>query len=193
MQKDVHLAFIGYEKVFNRVKHDILVDDLKSLGIDGKDLRLMNNLYNKQVAAISINGNLSNWASINCGVRQGCVLSPGLFPLYAENILRQTIQAESFKINERSIIIIRYADDTVLIANNTQDLQKLITSLQKESVKRDLFINKRKTRIMVLTKKQVNPKNEILLHGEMLEQTEHFDYLGSTVTSDCRSDKKIQK
>lgn len=193
MQRDVHLAFIDYEKAFDRVKHDILMNDLKVLGIDGKDLRLLNNLYKEQVAAISINGNLSNWAPINRGVRQGCVLSPDLFSLYAENIMRQMIQTENFKINGRAITNIRYADDTVLIANTTEELQKLVTSLQKESEKRGLFINKKKTKIMVMTKKPTTPKSKILLNGEELEQTDRFEYLGSTVTSDCRSDNEIRK
>ena len=54
MQINVHLAFIDYEKAFNRVKHEILINDLKKIGIDEKDLRLLNYLYKEQTAAISI-------------------------------------------------------------------------------------------------------------------------------------------
>ena len=56
MQRDIHIAFIDYEKAFDRVKHEILMKDLKMLVIDEKDLRLLNNLYKEQLAAISING-----------------------------------------------------------------------------------------------------------------------------------------
>ena len=69
MQLDINIAFIVYEKAFDRVKHEILMKDMKMLGIDEKDLRLLNNLYKEQLAAISINGKLSNWAHINRGVR----------------------------------------------------------------------------------------------------------------------------
>jgi len=193
MQKDVHLAFIDYEKAFDRVKHDVLIEDLKSLGIDGKDLRLLNNLYKEQIAAVSIDGNLSDWIPVKRGVRQGCVLSPDLFSIYAENIMRKLIQTENFKVNGTSITNIRYADDTVLLADNTHDLQELITSLQQESEKRGLFINKKKTKIMVMSKKSEVPKSKIFLNGEILEQTDHFDYLGSIVTSDCRSEKEIRR
>ena len=92
MQIDVHIAFIDYAKAFDRVKHEILMKDLKTVGIDEKDLRLLNNLYKEQIAVISINGDLSGWAQINRGVRQGCVLSPDLFSLYAK-----TLCAESSK------------------------------------------------------------------------------------------------
>ena len=69
MQHDIHIAFIDYEKAFDRVKHEILMKDLKMLGLDETDLRLLNNLYKEQLAAISSNGKLSNWAQINRGVR----------------------------------------------------------------------------------------------------------------------------
>ena len=58
MQKDVHLAFLDYKKAFNRAKHYILMEDLKSLGTDGKDLPLLSNLYKEQIAATLIDGNL---------------------------------------------------------------------------------------------------------------------------------------
>ena len=166
MQTDIHIAFIDYEKAFDRVKHEILMKDLKALGIDEKDLRLLNNLYKEQVAAISINGDLSEWAQIKRGVRQGCVLSQNLFSLYAENIMRRIVQTQSIKINGSSKNNIRYADDTVLMADSTEDLQKLLTSLQSESANRGLTINKKKTKIMAFSKKIETPCSNIFLDGQ---------------------------
>ena len=72
MQNDIYLVFIDYEKAFDKVKHDLLMKELKQIGIDGKDLRLLNNLYRDQATAISINnGQLSDWVPIEKGVRQG--------------------------------------------------------------------------------------------------------------------------
>jgi len=193
MQNDVHIAFVDYKKAFDCVRHEILMNDLKMIGIDEKDLRLLNNLYKEQIAAISINGNLSKWTQINRGVRQGCVLSPDLFSLYAENIIRKIIKTECIKINGSPINNIRYADDTVLIADNVLGLQQLLTSLQNESRKRGLTINKKKTKVMVLSKRPNTPRCDIFLDGEKLEQTDQFDYLGSLITSDCRCDKEIKR
>ena len=72
------------------------------------------------------------------------------------------------------------------MANNTLDLQQLLSSLQNESKKRGLTINKKKTKIMVLSKKSDIPSSDIFLDGVKLEQTNQFDYLGGLVTSDCR-------
>jgi len=75
MQEDVYAAFIDYEKAFDRVKHINIMKDLEEMGIDGKDIRILKNLYWDQMAAISIDGELSEWTQIKRGVRQGCYLS----------------------------------------------------------------------------------------------------------------------
>ena len=71
MQKDLYLCFIDYEKAFDSVKHEELFQCLEKAGIDGKDLRLFQDLYWKQEAAIRINGKLGEWIKIQKGARQG--------------------------------------------------------------------------------------------------------------------------
>ena len=69
MLNDIYITFIDDEKAFGKANHDLLMNDLEQIGIDRKDLRLLNNLYRDQVAAISINGQLSTWVPIENGVR----------------------------------------------------------------------------------------------------------------------------
>ena len=69
MLNDIYITFIDDEKAFDKANHDLLMNDLERIGIDRKDLRLLNNLYREQVAAISINGQLSTWVPIENGVR----------------------------------------------------------------------------------------------------------------------------
>ena len=78
MQRDILLCFIDYSKAFDRVKHKELMQMLSELDVDGKDLRLIRNLYWDQKAAIKIGDQISNYVDIKRGVRQGCVLSPDL-------------------------------------------------------------------------------------------------------------------
>ena len=78
MQRDIFLCFIDYSKAFDRVKHKELMQMLSELDVDGKDLRLIRNLYWDQKAAIKIWDQISNYVDIKRGVRQGCVLSPDL-------------------------------------------------------------------------------------------------------------------
>ena len=193
MQKDVYVAFIDYEKAFDRVNHEEIIKDLETLNVDGKDLRILKNLYWQQIAAISLDGKLSNWVPIKRGVRQGCVLSPDLFSLYAEIIIRKLTSEICFKINGTNINNIRYADDTSLIANNEQELQELLCSLKTHSEQRGLFINKKKTKIMTFSKSLTPPKCNINLDNEKIEQVNYFEYLGSLLTSNCRCDKDITR
>ena len=99
------------------MKHQNLFSILDNLDIDGKDLRIVRNLYWEQSAAVRIGGDLSEYRPIQRGVRQGCVLSPDLFNIYSEVILRK-LDYPGLKVNGENINNIRYADDTVLIAES---------------------------------------------------------------------------
>ena len=89
MNKEVYLCFIDYEKAFDRVNHEKLIDCLKNIEIDGKHVRLIESLYWRQKAYIRSEENMSDEVKIKRRVRQGCVLSPCLFNLHTEKIFRQ--------------------------------------------------------------------------------------------------------
>ena len=86
------------KKAFDKVKHDNLFQILEKLDIDGKDLRLVRNLYWEQKGAMKVNNGISEHINIKRGVRQGCVLSPDLFNIYSEMILRNLEDIEGVKV-----------------------------------------------------------------------------------------------
>ena len=126
MQKDLYLCFIDYSKAFDKVRHEKLFNILEHLDIDENDIRVIRNLYWDQSAAVRIGGELSEYKLIKRGVRQGCVMSPDLFNIYSEMILRNLENYPVVKINGENINNIRYADDTVLIADSEENLQRLL-------------------------------------------------------------------
>ena len=89
MQKDVFMCFIDYSKAFDKVRHDELFEDLRKLGLHGKDLHLLQSLRWKRTACMRIDGECSDYTSIKRGVRQGCVMSQYLFNYNIELILRE--------------------------------------------------------------------------------------------------------
>lgn len=91
-RRDVCLCFVDYEKAFDRVQHHKLMKILKTLGIDGKDVRCIENLYWNQTAKIRVGRETTNAVRICRGVRQGCVLSPLLFNLYSEAIFQEALE-----------------------------------------------------------------------------------------------------
>ena len=79
IQRDLYLCFIDYTKAFDKLRHEEIMSILDSLNIDGKDLRIVRNIYWEQTAAMRIGNYLSAFQDIKRGVRQGCVLFPDLF------------------------------------------------------------------------------------------------------------------
>ena len=99
MQKDIYLCFIVCSKAFDKVKHEELFQILEKLDIDGKDVRVVRNLYWDQTAALRIEGEHSEFRNIKRGARQGCVMSLDFFNLYSELILRNLENIQGLKIN----------------------------------------------------------------------------------------------
>ena len=105
---------------------------------------LLRNLYACQEAAVRTGHGTTEWFQIGKGVRQGCILSPCLFNLYEEYIIRNTgleeAQAE-IKIAERNINNLRYADDTTLMAETEEESKSLSIKVKEESEKVGLKLN----------------------------------------------------
>lgn len=193
LNKDVYVCFIDYTKAFDKVRHNQLFDALKHLDLDGKDLRLIRNLYWEQTAAIKVEGEIGEFVEIQRGVRQGCVLSPDLFNLYSEEIFDQTSDMKGLSIGGHNINNIRFADDTALLAESESMLQDLLDRVIEESSKKGLTVNIKKTKCMTISKKRVIPRCKIQVGDEPIEQVNSFVYLGSTITSDGKCDAEIRR
>ncbi|GFN91009.1 endonuclease-reverse transcriptase [Plakobranchus ocellatus] len=183
-QKDIYPCFIDYTKAFDRVRHDEIITQLKQLNIDGKDSRIITTMYWEQTAAMRIENKTSTFQDIKRGVRQGCVLSPDLFSLYSEIIMRNLENHPGIKVGGQDINNLRYADDTVLIAENKEDLQKLLNIVEEE-------LNSKKTEVMVISRKQESSKCNIFINEVKLKQTEKFKYLGTIISNDGKTNREI--
>ena len=120
------------------------------IGIPDHLTYLLRNLYAGQEATVRTGHRTTDWFQIGKGVRQGCILSPCLFNLYAEYIMRNVGLEEAqagIKIARRNINILRYADDTTLMAESEEELKSLLMKV-KESEKVGLKLNIQKTKIM---------------------------------------------
>ena len=191
VQKEMYVCFIDYAKAFDRVKHENLVDCLQQIGLDGKDIRIITNLYWHQQAAIRVENDVSDYTPIQRGVRQGCVLSPILFNIYTELIFRQFEELKGTSIGGRNISNLRYVDDTVLLSDTEEGLQKLVTEAKVESEKSGLGMNVKKTKTMVISKED-DVQTNIQINNEKLEQVTSFKYLGQIITPDGRNESEIK-
>ena len=110
---------------------------------------LLRNLYAGQEAVVRTRHG-TKWFKIGKGVQQGCILSPCLFNLYAEYIMRNaTLEETSWNQDWRNINNLRYADDTNLMAERKEELKSLLMKVKEESEKSGLKLNIKKTKIML--------------------------------------------
>ena len=150
-RKNVYFCFIDYAKAFDCVDHNKLWKILQEMGIPDHLTCLLRNLYAGQEATVRNGHGRTDWLQIGKGVRQGSILSPCLFNLYAEYITRNAGLDEAqagIKIVRRNINNLRYADDTTLMAESEEELKSLLMKMKEESENVGLKLNIQKTKIM---------------------------------------------
>ena len=141
-QKSIYFCFTDYAKDFDCVDHNQLWKLLKEIGIPDHLTCLLRNLYAGQEATVRTGGT-TDWFQTGKGVRQGCILSPCLFNLYVEYIMRNTRLEEQagIKIARRNLNNLRYADDTTLMGESEEELKSLLMKAKEENEKVGLKLN----------------------------------------------------
>ena len=144
------------------------------MGIPDHLTWLLRNLYAGEEATVRTGHGTTDWFQIGKGVRQGCILSPCLFNFHAEYVMRnaglEKAQAR-IKIAGRNINNLKYADDTILMAESEEELKSLLVDVKEDSEKGGLKLNIQKTKIMAS-----GPINSWQIDGERVE---NFIFWGS--------------
>ena len=155
---------------------------LKEMGIPDHVTCLLRNLYAGQEATVRTGHGTTDWFQIGRGVSQHCILSPCLFNLYSEYIMRNTgLDEAQAGINtvKRNINYLRYADDTTLMAESEEELQSLLIKVREESGNLGLKLNIQKTKIMAS-----GPITSWQIDGETVETVSDFIFRG--LQNHCR-------
>ena len=178
-QKDIYLCFINYAKAFDCVDHNKLWKILRDGTTRPPDLA-----HEKSVCRSKSNSENwtwdKDWFQIRKGIHQGCILSPWLFNLYAEYIMRNAGLDEAqagIKIAGRNFNNLRYTDDTTLMAESEKELKSLLMKVKEENEKVGLKLNIQKTKVMAS-----GPITSWQIDGEIVETVADFIFLGSKIT-----------
>ena len=190
-RKNIYFCFIDYAKAFGCVDHNKLWKILNEMGIPDHLTCLLRNLYAGQEETVRTRHGTTDWFHIGKGVHQGYMLSPCLFNLYAEYIMRNTGLEEAqarIKIARRNINNLRYADDTTLMAESKGELKSLLMKVKEESEKVGLKLNIQKTKIMASS-----PITSWQIDGWTVETVADFIFWGSKITADGDCTHEIKR
>ena len=160
------------------------------MGIPDHLTCLLRNLYAGHKATVRTGHGTTDWFQIGKGVCQGCILSPRLFNLYAEYIMKNAgLEETQAGINfaRRNVSNLRYADDTTLMAESEEELKSLLMKVKEESEKVGLKLNIQKTKIM-----ECSHITSWQIDGETVETVVDFILGGSKITADGNCSHEIK-
>jgi retron-type reverse transcriptase len=140
-------TFLDWEKAFDRIKQDKLLEALERMGLPRKYLAAIQSLYNDPMFAVKVGQNQSEWKKQQAGIRQGCPLSPYLFVIVMTVIFRDVhddLNLTRGTVDGLSFTELLYADDTVLITNNVNAMNRLLRNVERCARYHGLNFNKDK-------------------------------------------------
>lgn len=210
------MAFIDLSKAFDSVNHQALWLVLTKIGCPEKYLRVLRLLHdNMSATVLSGSGDETEPFRVDTGVKQGCVIAPTLFSIFIAAILhltgkhlpqgvkimsrtdRQLFNINRFRAKGRtttiSIMELQYVDDNALVALSEGDLQCILVAFTKACKQLGLTINIKKTQILYQSPPNSTPvpPPNISIDNIKLENVDHFQYLGSLLSSKANTDDEI--
>ena len=207
-KKRLYCAFIDYKKAFDLIDRASMWLKMRKIGVTGKILNVIQNIYKNANSCISVNGDMSELFSCNVGVRQGENLSPLLFSIFLNDfqefignaynglkflnkLAKDTFTREDdFIINPNSLL---YADDTIILAESPEDLQKALNAVKDYCDRWHLTVNASKTKVVIFSRGKVRKKPSFYYANETLEIVDDFVYLGVTFNYNGSFKKSISK
>jgi len=187
----LYTNFIDFEKAFDSVHRPALWNILRHYGIPPKMVNIIKMLYSNFHAKVICRNQLSDDLKINTGVKQGCILSPFLFCLAIDWILKESVDNKKCGLRwtfTETLEDLDFADDIVLLSQTYRHIQAKTHAVQSNAQKLGLNINAGKTKLMRINTKS----NETVKMGsDSIEDVESFTYLGTKITKDGNSQNEI--
>ena len=178
--KEVFACFVDFSKAFDLINRDQLMLQILNNKVDGKFYWSLKSLYSRTSACIKINGEFTSFFDINNGVRQGDPLSPTLFSLFIDNLLKELKALDlGFDVGGLILTVLAYADDLVILSDSEEKLQKLLDCLTEWCSKWRLSVNNAKSGVIHFRKSRApKTQHKFKLAGNDVEVLSEYKYLG---------------
>lgn len=210
--QQLYMTFVDFTKAFDLVNREALWVIVGKMGCPQKFINILRCLHDDMCVRIAVDGDLTRDIPYRNGVKQGCILAPTLFSLFAASLFMHAFSGDDIEgiylrfrtdgslFNLRrlqshskcSTILLRefqYADDCALVASSENCMQRIMSKFAAATESFGVTINTKKTEVMALVHSPIT--TPITVAGTPLAIVESFTYLGSTVTSDCKLDKEL--
>ena len=189
--RTLYWAFMDLEKAYDRVDRDALWEVMRIYGVGGRLLRAVKSFYVDSKACVRVGNETSEWFSVKTGVRQGCVISPWLFNIFMDGVMREVsarvpgggVELTDCKGDVVQVSQLLFADDTALVAESEERLRRLVVEFGRVCERRKLKVNVGKSKVMKCGKDTCTVKMNVTLGGQVLEEVNVFKYLGSNVVA----------
>ena len=169
LKKPLYMCFVDLKAAYDTVNREALLVIMEQYGVSKKLCNIIRSFYQGTKAAVRVEGELTEWFEIVNGLRQGCLLSPILFNIYIDYVLKialnglnggifvefsmpdgRRVRGDKVEGLER-LLTLMYADDLVIICEDMKTLSKVVLSFEKATQEWDLKISVKKTKILVTT------------------------------------------
>ena len=201
-KKKLYCLFVDYRKAYDKIQRNLLWDKLLKLGIQGKIVDVVKNLYIKAKSCVKTQlQGTSDFFSCNLGLRQGENLSPILFSIFL-NDLKTFMSEKLCKINLPAnlannadyddiehflyLFILLYADDTAILSESPKEMQQALNVLHEYCVLNGLSINVDKTKVLVFSRGKIRNIPDFNFNGERVDVVFEYKYLGTVMNYNNR-------
>ena len=183
--KKLFCAFVDYRKAFDTIWRSGLWNKLINSGIKGKILRVIQSMYSNIKSCVSCNGKDSEYFGSFIGVRQGENLSPFLFSVFVNDLEQHLLRSGNVLdfgdlevSNWLRICVLLYADDTIIMADSAEQLQRALDDLKEYCNRWKLHVNESKTKVIIFAKRKPRQRYKFKYGDTDLDIVDSFPYLG---------------
>ena len=193
--RDVHMLFVDFKKAYDSIHRESLINILKEFEMPQKLINLIKMNIDHTDIKVKVGHSTSNVVQVTTGLRQGDALSPILFNIALEKVVREIrMDQGGVRIGDANIGLLAYADDIVLLAENKDQLRRQANKLIENAKRIGLEINTEKTEYMVVQRKvPLNNQNSGLeVEGHTFKRIQQFKYLGAMLTQQNEINNEVK-
>lgn len=198
--KCLNVAYMALEKAYDRIDRNAMWRVLGMYGVYGRLLQGVKSFYTESEACVRVCRKEGKWFGVKVGLQQGCVMSPWLFNVFMDGVMREVREnvddvgvqmCDERNGTDWSIDWLMFADDTALVGDSDEKLQKLVREFGNVCKRRKLTVNASKSKVMKMSRDQGETELDIRLNNGRMEEVDTYRYLGVDVSKDGKMNAEM--